>query len=78
MALKQISLTLPKNLLDASIEYTNEYGYRNIQELILEMLRKKVIMEKVERYKKIEDEMINKKNVKRFNQKDAINYLKNI
>jgi metal-responsive CopG/Arc/MetJ family transcriptional regulator len=78
MALKQISLTMPENLLKASKEYSKEFGYRNIQEFILELIRKKVFFEKIERYQKIEKEMILGKNVKKFNQKDAIDYLESL
>ena len=78
MALKQISLTIPENLLKASKEYSKEFGYRNIQEFILELIRKKVFFEKIERYQKIEKEMIEGKKVKKFNQKDAIDYLESL
>jgi len=54
------------------------YGYRNIQEFILELIRKKVFFEKLERYKKIEREMKEGKNVKKFNQKDAVDYLESL
>ena len=78
MALKQISLTIPENLLKASKEYSKEFGYRNIQEFILELIRKKVFFEKIERYQKIEKEMILGKNVKKLNQKDAVEYLESL
>jgi len=78
MALKQISLTIPENLLKASKEYSKEFGYRNIQEFILELIRKKVFFEKIERYRKIEKEMLLGKNVKKFNQKDAVEYLESL
>ena len=78
MTLKQISLTMPENLLKASEEYSKEFGYRNIQEFILELIRKKVFFEKIERYQKIEKEMIMGKNVKKFNQKDAVDYLESL
>jgi len=64
MTLKQISLTIPENLFKASKEYSKEFGYRNIQEFILELIRKKVFFEKIERYQKIEREMIEGKKVK--------------
>ena len=78
MTLKQISLTMPENLLKASKEYSKEFGYRNIQEFVLELIRKKVFFERMERYQKIEDDMIRGKNVKKFNQKDAVEYLKSL
>jgi len=78
MTLKQISLTIPENLLKASKEYSKEFGYRNIQEFILELIRKKVFFEKIERYQKIEKEMVLGKKVKKFNQKDAVEYLESL
>ena len=78
MVLKQISLTIPENLLRASKKYSKEFGYRNIQEFILELIRKKVFFEKIERYQKIEKEMIQGKKVKKFNQKDAVEYLESL
>ena len=78
MTLKQISLTIPENLLKASKEYSKEFGYRNIQEFILEIIRKKVFFEKIERYQKFEKEMILDKKVKKFNQKDAVEYLESL
>ncbi len=78
MALKQISLTLPENLLNATKDYSKEFGYRNVQEFILELVRNRVLYENVERYQKIEQEMKAGKKVKKFNQKDAVKYLKSI
>ena len=78
MALKQISLTMPENLLKASKEYSKEFGYRNIQEFILEIIRKKVFFEKIERYQKIEIEMVLGKKVKKFNQKGAVEYIESL
>ena len=78
MTLKQISLTIPENLLEASKEYSKEFGYRNIQEFVLELIRKKVFFERMERYQNIENDMIHGKNVKKFNQKDAVEYLKSL
>lgn len=78
MTLKQINLSIPENLLKASKQYSKEFGYRNIQEFILELIRKKVFFEKLERYKKIEREMKEGGNVKKFNQKDAVDYLKSL
>ena len=69
---------MPENLLKASKEYSKEFGYRNIQEFVLELIRKKVFFERMERYQKIENDMIRGKNVKKFNQKDAVEYLKNL
>ena len=76
MEQKQISVTLPEVLWQASQEYSEEYGYRNLQEFIVDILRKKVIMENVERYQEIEERMKSGKGIKKFNQKEAANYLK--
>ncbi len=78
MEQKQISVTLPEVLWQASQEYSEEYGYRNLQEFIVDILRKKVVMENVERYLGIEERMKSGKGVKRYNQKEAANYLKGI
>ena len=78
MNFKQISVTMPEKLFRASKDYTQELGYRNLQEFILELLRNKVILERVARYKKIEDEMKSGKNVKRFKQTQASKFLKSL
>ena len=78
MMLKQISLTMPNTLFEASKEYYEELGYRNLQEFLLDLLRKKVIMENIERYREIEERMNKNIGVKKFNQKDAIDYLKGL
>ena len=78
MSLKQISLTMPEKLFNASKDYTQEFGYRNLQEFILELLRKKVVLERVGRYNQIEEEMKSGKNVKKFSQAGAIKYLKSL
>jgi metal-responsive CopG/Arc/MetJ family transcriptional regulator len=78
MALKQISLTIPENLLNETKEYSKEFGYRNVQEFILELVRNRVLFEKVERYQKIERDMKKGKNVKRLSQKDAVKYLESL
>jgi len=78
MTLKQISLTIPENLLNATKDYSKEFGYRNVQELILELVRNRVLCEKIERYQRIERDMKKGKNVKKFNQKEAVEYLKSL
>lgn len=78
MALKQISLSLPENLLNATKDYSKEFGYRNVQEFIIELVRNRVLYENIERYQKIEQEMKAGKKVKKFNQKDAVKYLKSL
>lgn len=74
----QISVTLPETLLEASKEYSEEYGYRNIQEFIVDLLRKKVILENTGRYRAIEERMRKGVGVKRFDQKGAMKYLRGL
>ena len=76
MALKQISLSMPEKLLNASKQYTKEMGYKNVQEFILDLVRRKVILENIDRYKAIENKMKQGKDVKKLSQKDAVEYLK--
>lgn len=78
MRLKQISLTIPEKLLKETKNYTKEYGYRNVQELILELVRNRVLHEKIERYQRIEHDMQQGKKVKKFSQKEAVEYLKSL
>ncbi len=78
MHLKQISLTIPDMLFAASKEYYEEYGYRNLQEFILDLLRKKVVMDNLERYKEIEERMKRGISVKRFDKNGAVKYLKEL
>lgn len=76
--MQQISLTLPDLLLKASKEYSTEYGYRNLQEFIVDLLRQKVILENAERYREIEQRMKKGIGVKRFDQAHAVRYLKGL
>ena len=75
MGLKQISLTMPENLLEASKEYSEDFGYKNVQEFILDLVRDKVVMRNFERYKKIENRMRKGIGVKKFNQNDAVRHI---
>jgi metal-responsive CopG/Arc/MetJ family transcriptional regulator len=76
MGLKQISLSMPENLFKASNDYTKELGYRSLQEFILELIRNKVMLENIGRYNNIEKDMKAGKNVKKFNKKEALKYIK--
>lgn len=78
MQQKQISLTMPEVLFEASNEYYKELGYRSLQEFIIDILRKKVILENLERYHEIEERMKKGIGVKKFGQKSAIKYLKGL
>lgn len=73
--MKQISLTMPETLFKASREYTEEFGYKNIQEFILDLVRKTVLLKNLVRYREIEKKMEQGK-AKRFSQKDADRYLR--
>lgn len=75
---KQISLTLPEPLLAASKEYSEGLGYRSLQEFVLDLIRKKVILENLDRYKEIEERMKKGVGVKRFDQKSAAKYLRGL
>jgi len=43
----QINLRLPVKLQSAAEEYVENYGYRNIQELILDAIRDKIFRENI-------------------------------
>ena len=75
---KQISLTLPEPLWALSRQYTLDFGYRSIQEFILDILRKKVVLDNTERYKKIEERMKKGIGVKKFTQQEAIHFIKGL
>lgn len=78
MILKQISLTVPELLFKESVEYSKAFGYRNIQEFIVDLMRRKLILEDSERYKKIEERMKKGAGLKKFEQKAAISHIKNL
>lgn len=78
MGIKQISLAIPENLLEASKEYSEEFGYKNVQEFILDLVRNKVLIENIARYKKIEDRMKKGIGVKKLSQNDAVKYIKGL
>lgn len=79
MALKQVNVSLPEKLFNASVVYSEEYGYRNLQEFIVDIIRRKVLLESSERYRRIEEDMKSEVNVKKFKtQKEAVEYLKNL
>ncbi len=43
MATTQINLKLPEKLLKAAEDYADTYGYRNVQELVYQSVREKVL-----------------------------------
>lgn len=75
---KQISLTMPEVLFEASNEYLQELGYRSLQEFILDLLRKRVVIDNIERYREIEEKMRTGIGVKKFDQKAAVKYLRGL
>jgi hypothetical protein len=74
---KQISLTMPETLFRASKDYSDGLGYRTVQEFVLDLVRNKVVLENLERYKEIEARMGAGKGARTFSQKGAVSYLKN-
>lgn len=78
MGLKQISLTMPENLLEASREYSEQFGYKNVQEFILDLVRDKIMLQNIKRYMEVEERMKKGLRVRRFSQKDAVKYLKGL
>ena len=75
---KQISLTIPETLFAASEEYYRNLGYLNLQEFILDLVRKKVVLENIERYNEIEERMKKGKGAKKFSQKGAVKYIRGL
>ena len=78
MALKQISLAMPENLLQASRNYSEQFGYKNVQEFILDLVRDKVVLQNIERYRKIDERMTKGIGVKKFSQKGAVSHIKEL
>lgn len=75
---KQISLTMPETLFKASEEYYRGLGYLNLQEFVLDLIRKKVVLTNIDRYKQIEERMKKGKGVKKLSQKQAVKYLRGL
>jgi cell fate (sporulation/competence/biofilm development) regulator YlbF (YheA/YmcA/DUF963 family) len=69
---KQISLTIPETLFKASRSYSKEMGFRNVQELILDSLRRRAMadLEEDERLRKIEEDMDRNPNIRTFKTKE--------
>jgi hypothetical protein len=59
---KQINLKLPDNLFEAAEKYAENYGFRNIQELVAESIREKVLEKNIydETFTEKEIELIDK------------------
>jgi len=69
---------MPEVLFEASKEYYQALGYRNFQEFVLDLVRKKVVIENLERYQEIEERMKRGIGTKRFDKKGAIRYLRGL
>jgi len=78
MQTKQISLSVPETLFEASKEYSEEYGYRSVQEFIVDLIRHKVLIENTQRYKEIVERMKKGIGVKKFTQKEAAKYIRSL
>ena len=75
MKTQQISLTLPNVLYKTSKKYVEKQGYKNIQELVLDLLRKRIDDENIKRYDRISKQLDKQKGM---TQKEAIKYFKNL
>ena len=73
---KQISLAIPDVLYKESEEYSREYGYKSLQEFILDVLRHKIIIEKAERYQRVEVQAL--ESGKRMSKKQAKEFLRRL
>ena len=75
MEIKQINLKLPKNLHSAAESYAQNFGFRNIQELIAESVREKVFEKNQfdENYNSSEIELIDNLITKTLENKDFSN-----
>ena len=69
---------MPELLFRASENEYQKLGYKNMQEFILDLVRRKVLIENIERYTDIENRMKSGAGVKKFSQKDAIKYVKTL
>jgi hypothetical protein len=67
---KQISLTLPENLFKASKEYSKEMGYKNVQEFILDSIRRRTIFDESAEMDMLEAEVDRNPNTRVFKTKE--------
>ncbi|MFT4244366.1 MAG: hypothetical protein ACMXYB_02830 [Candidatus Woesearchaeota archaeon] len=58
MDIKQVNIAIPKNLYVKIEEYVNNYGYRNAQDLFLELARQRVFFNENESKKELKEEFI--------------------
>lgn len=76
--MRQISLTMPEVLFKSSMEQSRGLGYRNLQEFILELVRQRVLLQNIERWRSIEERMKRGVGVHRMRQSDALRYLESL
>ena len=73
---KQISLTIPETLFEASRDYSEKRGYRSTQEFIVDLVRRRVLLGEEERLQRIAERVEKRPSVKAFKSKeDAFEYL---
>lgn len=72
--MKQISVTIPENLYNQSEKYCSIEGYRNVQELILELLRDEIFKKNLPKYERILKQA--QKTGKRMTQEEARKFIR--
>jgi metal-responsive CopG/Arc/MetJ family transcriptional regulator len=76
---KQISLTMPEALFKESRKYSKKMGYLSTQEFILDLLRRKLLMDEEERLLEIERKMDEDPNTLTFKSKEEfLEHLNNL
>ena len=55
MEAKQVNIAVPLKLYSKIEDYVKEYGYRNTQDLFLDLVRQKVVFENLENHNLKED-----------------------
>jgi hypothetical protein len=78
MKMKQISLTMPEQLFLFSKKQSEDLGYRNVQEYLLELVRDRIFLKNLPEYEKIVARMKKGIGVKKMTQSEAIEYFKNM
>jgi len=77
--MRQISVSIPDLVYKEGSKYAKKFGYRNVQEVMVDLLRRNLFGNEVAEYKRISKEMRDGKNVVRFEtKKDALEFLEAI
>lgn len=77
--MRQISVSLPDLVYKEGRKYAKKFGYRNIQDVMVDLLRRNLFGDEVAEYRQISKEMSAGKNVVRFEtKKDALEFLEAI